>query len=87
LLDMPEDELAGCGNCVRVVNPQFGASERLVVSPAHLDQAILHMPGGQSAHPLSPYYRDQQAYWVKGLPLDLLAGKSEHKLVLTPVGG
>lgn len=84
LLDMPEDELAGCGNCVRVVNPQFGASERLVVSPAHLDQAILHMPGGQSAHPLSPYYRDQQPYWVKGLPLDLLAGKSEHKLVLTP---
>ena len=84
LLDMPEDELAGCGHCVRVANPDFGASERLVVSPAHLDEGILHMPGGQSAHPLSPYYRDQFSYWVQGLPIDLLAGKPEHKLVLKP---
>ncbi len=84
LLDMPEDELAGCGYCVRVATPGFGASERLVVSPAHLDEGILHMPGGQSAHPLSPYYRDQFSYWVKGLPIKLLAGNPEHKLILKP---
>jgi len=84
LLDMPEDELAGCGHCVRVANPGFGVSERLVVSPAHLDEGILHMPGGQSAHPLSPYYRDQFSYWVQGLPIDLLAGKPKHKLILKP---
>jgi len=84
LLDMPEDELAGCSACVRVVGPKFGASERLVVSPAHPDEGILHMPGGQSAHPLSPYYSDQQRYWVKGLALGLLAGKTEHELILSP---
>lgn len=84
LLDMPEDELAGCGSCVRVATPKFGATERFVVSPAHLDEGILHMPGGQSGHPLSPYYRDQENYWVQGLPIGLLAGKPEYTLTLKP---
>jgi len=85
LLDMPEDELAGCGgSCVRAVGEDFGASERMVVSPAHLDDAILQLPAGQSAHPLSPYYRDQQVYWVQGLAIPLLAGKSQHSLVFKP---
>jgi penicillin amidase len=84
LLDMPEDELSGCSECVRVATPHFGATERLVVSPRHLQDAMLHMPGGQSGQPLSPYYRDQQDYWLKGLPIPLLAGQSEHKLVLKP---
>ena len=84
LLDMPADALAGCSNCVRAVGPNFGASERLVVSPAHLDEGIMHMPGGQSGHPLSSYYRDQHHHWVKGLPLALLAGKAEHRLTLKP---
>ncbi|MCX7068679.1 MAG: penicillin acylase family protein [Methylococcales bacterium] len=85
LLDMPNDELAGCGGCVRTVSANFGASERMVVSPAHLDEGILHTPAGQSSHPLSPYYRDQQRYWVKGLALPFLAGKSQHSLVFKPV--
>ncbi|MGR9053605.1 MAG: penicillin acylase family protein [Gammaproteobacteria bacterium] len=85
LLDMPYDELSGCRFCVRVTGPGFGASERLAVSPGHLDQAILHMPGGQSGHPLSPYYRDQESYWLNGLPMPLLAGAAEHKWVLRPV--
>ncbi|NOU23707.1 MAG: penicillin acylase family protein [Methyloglobulus sp.] len=83
-LDMPKDQLAGCGGCVRAAGPDFGASERLVVSPAHLDEGILHMPGGQSAHPLSPNYQDQQSYWVQGLPIELLAGTPKHTLVLKP---
>jgi penicillin amidase len=83
-LDMPKDQLAGCGGCVRAAGPDFGASERLVVSPGHLDEAILHMPGGQSAHPLSPNYRDQQSYWVQGLSIELLAAKQKHTLVLKP---
>ncbi|MGJ0490297.1 penicillin acylase family protein [Methylobacter sp.] len=84
LLDMPADALAGCANCVRALGSEFGASERLVVSPARLDEGIMHMPGGQSGHPLSPHYRDQHRYWVKGLPLALLAGKPEHSLILKP---
>jgi penicillin amidase len=83
-LDMPEDPLPGCAFCVRVAGPGFGASERLVVSPGHFDDAILHMPGGQSGHPLSQYYQDQQNYWLKGLPMALTAGKSEHMLLLQP---
>lgn len=83
-LDMPEEELSGCSFCVRVTAPAFGASKRLVVSPAHIDEGILHMPGGQSGHPLSPYYRDQYGYWVEGLPLPLRSGESEHQLVLKP---
>ncbi|WP_404356300.1 penicillin acylase family protein [Methylotuvimicrobium sp. KM1] len=83
-LDMPTDPLSGCPYCVRVAGPDFGASERLVVSPRHIDEGILHMPGGQSSHPLSPHYRDQQTYWVEGLPIPLQAGKTEHRLILQP---
>lgn len=84
LLDMPVEPLSGCSFCVRSAGPSFGASERLVVSPGHFDDAILHMPGGQSGHPMSPYYRDQQYYWLKGLPMPLAAGKPEHQLLLKP---
>jgi penicillin amidase len=83
-LDMPDEALPGCAFCVRAAAPGFGASERLVVAPNHFEDAILHMPGGQSGHPLSPYYRDQQDYWLKGLPMALLAGKAVHMLLLQP---
>lgn len=84
-LDMPHQALAGCGGyCVRVTGADFGASERLVVSPGHQEDGILHMPGGQSGHPLSDYYRDQQPFWLAGLPLPLLADQSEHRLRLLP---
>ncbi|EGW21121.1 penicillin acylase family protein [Methylobacter tundripaludum] len=86
LLDMPREALPGCGFCVRAAGPGFGASERLVVSPGHFEDAILHMPGGQSGQPLSPYYRDQQGYWLKGLSMPLTAGKPEHMLLLQPHG-
>ncbi|TAK59839.1 penicillin acylase family protein [Methylobacter sp.] len=86
LLDMPGEALPGCAFCVRAAGPNFGASERLVVAPDHFEDAILHMPGGQSGHPLSPYYRDQQNYWLKGLPMALTAGKSEHTLLLQSYG-
>jgi len=86
LLDMPGEALPGCAFCVRAAGPGFGASERLVVAPGHFEDAMLHMPGGQSGHPLSPYYRDQQDYWLKGLPMALAAGKSEHALLLQPNG-
>lgn len=86
LLDMPGEALPGCAFCVRAAGPGFGASERLVAAPGHFEDAILHMPGGQSGHPLSPYYRDQQHYWLKGLPMALTAGKSEHMLLLQAAG-
>ncbi|MGQ0592979.1 MAG: penicillin acylase family protein [Gammaproteobacteria bacterium] len=56
----------------------------LVVSPGHPEAGILHMPGGQSGHPLSPHYRDQHPYWVKGQPISFVPGETEHTLRLVP---
>ena len=83
-LNMPKDELSGCDLCVRAVSSNFGASERMVVSPEHLQDGVLHIPAGQSAHPLSPFYKDQQAYWVHGLPLPFLTSKLNHHLTFVP---
>ncbi|MSU45795.1 MAG: penicillin acylase family protein [Lacunisphaera sp.] len=84
LLDMPAVPLPGDSDMPRVQNRSFGASERLVVSPGHEDQGIFHMPGGQSGHPLSPYYRAGHEAWVKGEPTPLLPGPVQHTLVLKP---
>ncbi len=83
-LDMPRDPLPGDVYTPRVLTPRSGASERFVASPGHDATAILHMPGGQSGHPLSPHYGDQQRAWVAGQPLPLLPGAAVHTLTLTP---
>ena len=38
------------------------------------------MPGGQSGHPLSPHFGDQQRAWIDGTPLPLLPGEPVHYL-------
>ena len=83
-LNMPRDPLPGDVYVPRVLAPRSGASERFVASPGHESTAILHMPGGQSGHPLSPHYGDQQAAWVAGAPLPLLPGPALHTLTLRP---
>lgn len=83
-LDMPASPLAGDNDMPRVQGPGFGQSERLVVSPGHEDQAIFQMPGGQSGHPLSPFYRAGHDAWVKGEPRPLLPGPTLHILTLKP---
>jgi penicillin G amidase len=83
-LDMPKQALPGCPQCVRWYAPGSGASERLVVAPGHEIEGILHMPGGQSGHPLSPHYRDQHQAWVEGKPLPLLAGPPKYQLAFLP---
>ncbi|MGQ0594226.1 MAG: penicillin acylase family protein, partial [Gammaproteobacteria bacterium] len=87
LLDMPREPLSGCPQCVRVVyerHVQHGASERMVVSPGHEADAILHLPGGQSGHPLSPHYRDQYRDWLEGRARPLAGKPVEGVLVLKP---
>ncbi|HEU5079520.1 MAG TPA: penicillin acylase family protein [Opitutaceae bacterium] len=83
-LSMPEDMLSGDYDTPRVQAPDDGASERLVVSPGHEDEGIFEMPGGQSGHPLSPYFSAGHEAWVRGEPTPFLPGKTEHTLVLTP---
>ena len=85
VLDMAEREMSGCsGFCVRIAGNGHGATERMVVSPGYPDQGILHMPGGQSGHPLSEHYRDQQRAWQDGLPLSFLPETSKHEIIFTP---
>ncbi|MCB9839139.1 MAG: penicillin acylase family protein [Phycisphaeraceae bacterium] len=84
VLDMPHDELPGDAGIVRVSTPSFGASLRLVASPGHLEDAIFHMPCGQSGHPLSPHYRDGQRDWLEGNPSPLLPGATVSTLTLHP---
>jgi penicillin amidase len=83
-VDMPPVELPGDHDMPRVQDGSFGASERFAVSPGHEDQGYLHLPGGQSGHPLSPYYRAGFMEWARGQPLPFLPGAAEHTLTLRP---
>lgn len=83
-LDMPSVPQSGDVNMPRVAGPGFGQSERLVVAPGHEERATLSMPGGQSGHPMSPYYGAGHADWVAGRATPLLAGTAEHVLTLAP---
>ncbi len=83
-LDMPAQALPGAADMPRVQGTTFGASERMVISPGREDEALFHMPGGQSGHPLSPYYRAGHEAWVEGQPTPLLPGATEHTLMLRP---
>jgi len=82
LLDMPSEPLPGDQNMPRVQAPDQGASERLVVSPGDEANGLFHMPGGQSGHPLSPYYRAGHSAWAHGEPTPFLPGPTVHRLTL-----
>jgi penicillin amidase len=86
-LDMPAGPLPGDWSTPRVQSPRFGASERFAVSPGREAAGYLHMPGGQSGHPLSPFYRAGHDAWVRGEPTPFLPGEPAHVLRLVPPGG
>lgn len=81
-LNMPDQPLPGDTHMPRVQSGSHGASQRLVVSPAREEASLLHMPGGQSGHPLSPFYRAGHDDWVEGRPTPLLPGSPQHRLLL-----
>jgi len=84
-LDMPVDPLNGDSNMPKAQGATFGASERFSVSPGDEANGLLHMPTGQSGHPLSDNYDTGHSDWVKGLPSPFLPGPAAHTLTLTPV--
>ncbi len=84
LLDMPTVQLPGDHDMPRVQERDFGQSERFAVSPGHEAQGYLELPGGQSGHPLSPYYRSGFMGFVRGEPAPFLPGPPQHTLTLTP---
>ena len=83
-LDMPKHAFAGDMFTIQVHSGTLGASERMVVSPGREAEGIMHMPTGQSGHPLSPYYANSHDAWVNGDPTPFLPGPAEHTLTLMP---
>ena len=83
-LDMPETPLPGDLYTPRMHWGANGASERMVVSPGREAEGIMHMPTGQSGHPLSRFYANSHAAWLAGEPTPFLPGPTIHTLTLTP---
>jgi penicillin amidase len=83
-LDMPRTTLPGDLYAPRVHWGSIGASARMVVSPGREQEGILHMPTGQSGHPLSPFYANSHPAWVNGDATPFLPGSPVHRLRLIP---
>ncbi|MDH4124767.1 MAG: penicillin acylase family protein [Gammaproteobacteria bacterium] len=83
-LDMPATPMHGDENLPRAQGPTFGASERFSVYPGNEAESLMHMPGGQSGHPLSLFYRQGHDAWVEGRATPFLPGASQHELILRP---
>jgi penicillin amidase len=84
-LDLPPRALSGDDHMPKVQGIRFGASERMVVSPGREERGFLQMPGGQSGHFLSPFYRAGSTAWEEVEPTPLLPGPVQHRLELVPV--
>lgn len=83
-LDLPALPLPGDAFMPRVQSPGFGPSMRMVVSPGREENGIMHMPGGESGHPSSPFYRAGHEAWLDGEPTPFLPGPPVHTLTLRP---
>ena len=81
---MPRVPLPGDLYTPRAQWGNIAASERMIVSPGREAEGIMHMPTGQSGHPLSPFYANSHAAWVKGEPTPFLPGQPVHTLTLAP---
>ncbi|GAB3749502.1 penicillin acylase family protein [Lysobacter olei] len=83
-LCMPFDRLPGDTAVPRVQTPDKGASQRMVVAPGREAEGLTHMPGGQSGHPLSPFWGAGHQDWVKGRASPFLPGTTVFTLKLAP---
>jgi penicillin amidase len=83
-LDMPKAPLPGDLYTPRVHWGAIAASERMIVSPGREAEGIMHMPTGQSGHPLSPFYANSHPAWVRGDATPFLPGPALHILRLIP---
>ena len=84
LLDMPAEPLNGDADLPKAQGPAFGASQRFSVSPGDEQNGLMHMPTGQSGHPLSEFYRKGHDEWAHGRPSPFLPGAPQHELTLVP---
>jgi penicillin amidase len=85
-LDMPAIPMSGDRDMPRAQTVDWGPSQRMAVSPGREESGILHMPTGQSGHPLSPFYRAGHRAWVTGDPTPFLPGATRYTLRFEPAG-
>ncbi len=85
-LRLPSVPLSGSMVSVRVLAPDFGAVFRMDVAPGDPGAGVLEMAGGQSGHPLSQHFEDQERAWVRGTPAAFLAGPTAASFELVPAG-
>lgn len=84
-LSMPAVGLAGDDYMPNVLRSAgSNVSERLFVAPGQEHTAVLHMPGGQSGHPLSPFWDAGHEDWLQHRPTPLQAGPAAWTLRFTP---
>lgn len=84
LIDIPETPSSGDYYTPKVIGERVGASQRMIVSPGYEEEGMMHMPGGQSGHPLSPYYQSGHENWLNGVYSPFLPGQPQHTLILSP---
>ncbi|WP_281649047.1 penicillin acylase family protein [Parendozoicomonas sp. Alg238-R29] len=84
-LNMPAVELAGDTWIPNAQKPYEGVSERMIVSPGYEEQGIMHIPGGQSGHPLSSFYQAGFKDWLKGKPSPFLPGETKYTLTFKAI--
>ena len=84
-LDMPVISGFGDSFMPAVQNGNHGASQRFIIAPGRWEDAIMTVPGGQSGHPLSPFYRKGFDDYAKHGKRPLLPGSPVHTLLLKTV--
>ncbi|GAA62586.1 penicillin amidase [Pseudoalteromonas sp. BSi20311] len=85
LLNMPTASGFGDSYMPAVQKRGFGASQRFIAQPGHLESAILTVPGGQSGHPLSEFYRAGFDEYVEGKHTPLLPQTFMHQIEIVPM--
>ena len=86
-LDMPRSPMSGDSNMPKAQGRTFGASQRFSVSPGDEDNGLMHMPTGQSGHPMSAFYRKGHDNWLHGEASPFMPGNPAFTLNLLPASG
>ncbi|MDO6548443.1 penicillin acylase family protein [Pseudoalteromonas carrageenovora] len=83
-LNMPIAPGFGDSYMPAVQGKSFGASQRFIAQPGHLENAIMAVPGGQSGHPLSEFYRAGFSDYIEGKHTPLLPQTLIHQIIIEP---
>ncbi|PKH54900.1 penicillin acylase family protein [Shewanella sp. Choline-02u-19] len=80
LLDMPTVTGFGDSYMPAVQGASFGASQRFIVQPGDEANGVLAIPGGQSGHPLSDFYRAGFTEYAAQQQTPLLPSRRLHRI-------